>query len=274
MIGLDYMLACAPDVAPETTQQIIAVESHGNPIAVNVNGARLKTIPKDAVSAAKIARAYIAKGYSVDLGLMQVNNRNLAKLGYSIEDMFEPCKNIAAGSRVLASFYSAALRKNADQQFALRAALSAYNTGNFERGFFNGYLARYGIGAGSKPPAKLVPVPAIDLYSSETAVFIRSLQHQKENAMKENDHLVSGQQSTTRIRTVPVVSHAAEDAATPGVMIEHSPEEAHALGAFEETAISRHEAWIANEDIDHDDTAIVVGGKVIAADAPAKAGDR
>lgn len=263
MIGLDFMLACAPNVAPETTQQIIAVESHGNPIAVNVNGAGLKVHPKDAVDAAGIARSYIAKGYSVDLGLMQINSRNLDKFGYSVEDMFEPCKNIAAGARVLSSFYSAALRTEPDRQMALRAALSAYNTGNFERGFFNGYLARYGVnGVGaSRTPVR---VPSLSQYAADTAVFIRTLKMQKENAMSKPETQIYELPTATRIRTVPVVSHAAEDAATPGVMVEHSPEDAQSLGAFVETAISHQEAWIANEHIDQDDTAIVVGGKVIA----------
>jgi len=271
MIGFDYMLSCAPNVAPVTTQQIIAVESHGNPIAVNVNGAQLKVHPKDAVEAAKIARSYIAKGYSVDLGLMQINSRNLEKLGYSIEDMFEPCKNIAAGALVLSSFYSAALRTKPDKQLALRAALSAYNTGNFERGFFNGYLARYGINGAVGASLKRVHVPALTLYAADTTVFVRTLQMQKENAMLKSGHQLSEQPTASRIRTVPVVSRAIEDAATPGVMIEHSPEEAQSLGAFAETAMSHHEAWIANEHIDHDDTAIVVGGKVIA-DVSAQSG--
>jgi type IV secretion system protein VirB1 len=47
MIGADFLIACAPNVAPETTQQIIQVESKGNPLAINVNGARVTLRPTD-----------------------------------------------------------------------------------------------------------------------------------------------------------------------------------------------------------------------------------
>jgi len=270
MIGTDYMIACAPNVAPETTGQIIQVESRGNPLAINVNGARLTTRPTDRASAARIARDYIAKGYSVDLGLMQVNNRNLEKLGYSIEDMFEPCKNIAAGTRVLSSFYSSALKKNSDPQLALRAALSAYNTGSFERGFSNGYVARYGLAA-MQPPAR---IPLINLYSADTAVFIRSLQKQKEDAMAAEENLSSGQPTASRIQTIPIVSRSAADAQTPGVKIEHSPADADALGAFAETALDHHAAWIANEELDPNSTGIVVHGKIVRDETSVNGGVR
>ncbi|HHM6795107.1 TPA: hypothetical protein ACRMRQ_005083 [Pseudomonas aeruginosa] len=37
MIGLDMMMACAPNVAPATIEKVIQVESGGNPLALNVN---------------------------------------------------------------------------------------------------------------------------------------------------------------------------------------------------------------------------------------------
>jgi type IV secretion system protein VirB1 len=36
----------------------------------------------------------------------------------------------------------------------------------------------------------------------------------------------------------------------PGVQIELTPDEAEALGAFEETALSEADAWEANTDVD------------------------
>ncbi|MCJ8029945.1 lytic transglycosylase domain-containing protein, partial [Shinella yambaruensis] len=166
MIGLEIFIACAPNVAPATIEQIITVESAGDPLAINVNGGRLERKPESPADAAKMVYQYIANGHSVDMGLMQVNSRNLAALGYTVEEMFEPCTNISAGSRVLTQFYSAALRDYPDQQRALTAALSAYNTGNFIKGFENGYLARYGIHAQQAP----VSVPAITPQSADTVV--------------------------------------------------------------------------------------------------------
>ena len=148
IIDLALIMVCAPNVHPYTIQAIIKVESGGNYLAVNVNkkngvGYPLPTkfkSPDEAVSAAKKA---ISAGHTVDLGAMQINSANLARLGYSVEDMFDPCKNIAAGASILSESYALALPKHGNEQVALRAALSAYNTGSFSRGFSNGYVQRY-----------------------------------------------------------------------------------------------------------------------------------
>ena len=47
----------------------------------------------------------------------------------------------------------------------------------------------------------------------------------------------------------PLVSRSFADFLTPGVMIELTPEEAEALGAFEETALDEAEAWASNDDL-------------------------
>jgi type IV secretion system protein VirB1 len=139
------LLACAANIAPVTLEAVIEVESRGDPLALNVNGSTAQ--PRhaaDAKEAAALARRYIALGYSVDLGLMQVNSRNLAELGYTIEQALDdPCVNIRAGAAVLSADYAAAVRTHGEGQAALQAALSAYNTGDFYRGFANGYVARY-----------------------------------------------------------------------------------------------------------------------------------
>lgn len=148
MIDLALIMACAPNVHPSTIQAIMKVESGGNPLAVNVNKKdgvgyplpRKFKSPDEAVRAAKKA---IAAGHTVDLGVMQINSANLARLGYSVEDMFDPCKNLAAGSRILSESYALAWSKHGSEQVALRAALSAYNTGSFSRGFSNGYVQKY-----------------------------------------------------------------------------------------------------------------------------------
>ena len=138
------LLACAANVAPVTLQAIIQVESGGNPLTVNVNGVRVQPSPaKTAAEAAQIARAYIARGFSVDLGLMQVNSRNLSFLGLTIEDVLDPCINVRSGGEILTANYAEAARSRGAGQAALQAALSAYNTGDFYRGFGNGYVARY-----------------------------------------------------------------------------------------------------------------------------------
>ena len=182
------LLACAPNVAPVTLEAIIQVESGGNPLALNVNGLRVQPAPpRDAQEAAEIAARYIAAGYSVDLGLMQVNSRNLPALGYTIEQALDPCTNIRGGAVILTADYAEAARTQGEGQPALQAALSAYNTGSFYRGFANGYVARY-YGPGGVPALaggvrqaaateaavrRATPLPPPNPYTADTTVYAR-----------------------------------------------------------------------------------------------------
>ena len=132
---------CAPSVAPETALAIIQTESSGEPFALNVNGGRQPAPQSTAADAAATARRYVAAGYSVDLGLGQINSRNMRWLGLTWENVFDPCTNVAALARVLTSNYNA-VNAGRDPQTALRVALSMYNTGSQTRGFLNGYVAK------------------------------------------------------------------------------------------------------------------------------------
>jgi type IV secretion system protein VirB1 len=178
------LLACAPNVAPITLQAVIQVESGGNPLAINVNGIRVQPPrARDARDAATMVEAYIARGYSVDIGLMQVNSRNLVALGTTVERMLEPCANIHAAATILTADYAEAARARGEGQAALQAALSAYNTGDFYRGFANGYVARYyaptGVPAltgGVRAAAAekhVIPAPPRNPYTADTTVFAR-----------------------------------------------------------------------------------------------------
>lgn len=140
--ALDLAQRCAPAVAPATILAIAHAESSLDTLAIHVNdGPRLSpaSSPREA---AMTARRYIAAGYSVDLGLGQINSSNLHWLGLAIEDSFDPCRNIAAAARVIGDNYQAAIRSGATGQDAMGVALSLYNTGKPRRGFANGYVAR------------------------------------------------------------------------------------------------------------------------------------
>jgi len=132
---------CAPSVAPETVLAIVRTESHEHPFALGVNGGRQPTPRTNAVDAAATARRYIAAGYSVDLGLGQINSRNMRALGLTWETVFDPCTNIAALGQLLTHSYNAA-KPGRDPQSALRVAFSLYNSGSTSRGFRNGYVAK------------------------------------------------------------------------------------------------------------------------------------
>lgn len=172
------LLACAPQIAPGTLSAIIRVESGGNPLAININKGPKGVRISGSKQAADAAKQAIALGYSVDLGLMQVNSRNLRSLGYSVEDMFEPCTNIKAGGEILVSNYLSAVRIHGEGRAALLAALSAYNTGSFVRGFSNGYVARYFSTSKHKTIIGEINLPkmnkGISPYNSDTSIFDRA----------------------------------------------------------------------------------------------------
>jgi len=149
---------CAPAVAPATLLAIGQAESGSDPLAIGVNGStpRRLTFPTPAAAAAA-ARRLIAAGGDIDLGLGQINMRNLRRLGLSVEAAFDPCRNLAASAQVLAENYLRTPPSAGNQQMRLRTALSYYNTGRPDRGFANGYVARVSAAAAHIVPALAPP---------------------------------------------------------------------------------------------------------------------
>lgn len=148
---------CAPWVAHETMAAIVKTESAFRPLAIGVNGgAKLVRQPENKAEAVATAKWLMEHGYNIDLGLGQVNSSNLAKTGLTVEDAFEPCKNLAAAASILHWNYQAASRQVPGEQAALHAALSAYNTGSFTKGFSNGYVQKVVNNAGAGPAVPVV----------------------------------------------------------------------------------------------------------------------
>jgi type IV secretion system protein VirB1 len=158
LLNLAALLAlapvCAPAVAPPTLLSVAQVESGFDPLAIGVNGPRPQRLTfANLPAAAKAARTLIAAGQNIDLGLGQINVRNLASLGLSVEDAFDPCRNLAASARVLQAGYDRAAPEAGGEQTGLRTALSLYNTGHRERGLTNGYVAKVTAAASRLVPA-------------------------------------------------------------------------------------------------------------------------
>lgn len=131
---------CAPGIAPEAIMSIVMVESHLDPLAINVNHiGRLHA--KSADEAVELATRWIGAGYSVDLGIAQVNSHNFAWTGLSIPSAFEPCDNLAAAGRILERAYTRASRETSGLD-AISRTFSLYNTGDTSSGFRNNYVAR------------------------------------------------------------------------------------------------------------------------------------
>jgi len=145
---------CAPSVAVETMVSVVHAESHFNPYAIGVNAKGVPAPdPGDRAAAVRDARSLIERGYNIDLGLGQINSANLKRLGLSVDDAFDPCRNLEAAARVLASNYLSVVRTSTSTEAAIAAAMSMYNTGNRWRGFGNGYVGRVYASSGVVVPA-------------------------------------------------------------------------------------------------------------------------
>jgi type IV secretion system protein VirB1 len=160
---------CAPSVAPQTMAAIVKTESQFRPLAIGVNGgARLIRQPATREEAVVTAKRLISNGYNIDLGLGQVNSANLAKTGLSVEDAFDPCKNLAAAAWILHANYQTARAQIPDDQRALHAAFSIYNTGSMTKGFTNGYVQKVVANAGALQGTPVPAVQPIPLASGKT----------------------------------------------------------------------------------------------------------
>lgn len=164
---------CAPWVAPQTMAAIVKTESGFNPLSIGVNGgARLVRQPADKAEAVSTAKWLIEKGYNIDLGLGQVNSSNLAKTKLSVDDAFDACKNLAAAATILKLNYDNVKGKIEGEQPALRAAISAYNTGTFTKGITNGYVQKVVNNAQTSVPSitpqSVLPIPLINPAAGKT----------------------------------------------------------------------------------------------------------
>jgi type IV secretion system protein VirB1 len=118
-VALAIVLHCAPGLDPAMLVRIARQESALDPLTLrdDSTGEVLR-----GVGVVEAARRRIAAGHSVDLGLWQINSRNLPLLDLSVAEAFEPCPAAAAAGRLIELY-------------------SRYNTGSPKRGIANGYAA-------------------------------------------------------------------------------------------------------------------------------------
>lgn len=140
----DLVRECAPQVSPDTMLRLIDHESKGNAFVIGVNAkpAHKAYYPKTKEEAIGKATRLLEQGHNIDMGLGQINSANLNRLGLTVEQVFDPCKNVRAAAVVLEEAFKRASREESDPQQALSKALSIYNTGKLEAGISNGYVAK------------------------------------------------------------------------------------------------------------------------------------
>ena len=147
---------CAANIAPKTMAAVVSVESGGNPLALHDNTRNRTYRTADIGQAIHWASELIARGDSVDMGLSQINSMNLLRLGLSVRAAFDPCNNLRAGATILSGDYANASAHFGSGQYALRRALSAYNSGSMFAA--QGYVDRILVAAGV-PPDEPAGVP-------------------------------------------------------------------------------------------------------------------
>jgi type IV secretion system protein VirB1 len=150
MIDLLLISMCStPGVHPKTTWEIIRHESAYNELAININSKRvtLENLglqkPRTKEEGRLALQKLLEMKVNFDAGVMQVNSVNFKAYRLDAGSALDPCSNIRAGTAILKNFYQSAEKSLGSGQQALRAALSAYNTGNHSAGFENGYVAKF-----------------------------------------------------------------------------------------------------------------------------------
>lgn len=145
---IDMIMQCAPEVHHTTMSAIIKQESGGNPYALNDNTNKKSYKPKSFSEALEIAKRLIATGASVDIGLAQINSKNLPGLKLTVAEVLEPCNNIKASQTILKEGWA---RSGGD----LKRTLSAYNTGKTDSRIGAAYAEKVLSNVGSEVKMKV-----------------------------------------------------------------------------------------------------------------------
>jgi type IV secretion system protein VirB1 len=156
MIMFNQLAArCAPSAAVDTIQAVALTESALHPYALSLNypatvaafnGLRNQEVyltrqPATLSEAIHWTRWFHSRGYTVSIGLMQINSENAAKYGVTVRQLFDPCTNVAIGARLLGEIYSTTPHSGKTDLKALMSTFSAYNSGSFTTGLQNGYAS-------------------------------------------------------------------------------------------------------------------------------------
>jgi type IV secretion system protein VirB1 len=141
---------CAPDVPPDIMRGIARTESAFYPYVLSINypetsaqrrGYDGKVLllrqPRGKSEAIHWAKWYLARGYTVSVGLVQVNVEMAPRLKVPPMALFDPCINLAAGAKIFLSAYATVPHT----QDGLLAAFSLYNSGTNYVGITNGYAS-------------------------------------------------------------------------------------------------------------------------------------
>ncbi len=156
LVFMALATVCAPEVHADTAIALVSVESSFNPYAIGVVGGSLDRQPRSRAEAIATATALRAGNWNFSVGLAQINVGNFGRLGLTLAQAFEPCRNLAAMQAVLSDCFDRASPRDATPQASLRHSLSCYYSGNFTTGFKHGYVHRV-VMAAPRPASRAPP---------------------------------------------------------------------------------------------------------------------
>jgi type IV secretion system protein VirB1 len=148
---------CAPTVPVATIEAVARTESGLDPLALHDNTTGKTDELASLDRAVAEAGRWLARGDSVDIGLMQINAKNFPALHMTVKAALDPCVSLAGGAAVLRAAYDNG-NTPAEQQAAMLEALSRYNTGSPFAGIMNGYARRVMNNAGTDT----LPIPGLE----------------------------------------------------------------------------------------------------------------
>lgn len=126
---------CAPKVNHQTLNALVGNESTYNPYAIGVVDGVLERQPRSRNEAIATAARLEQEGYNFSVGIGQFNIKNIRAMGLTVDELFDPCRNLQVSSELLVGYYTDVLASTPNKQVALRKALSRYYSGNDRRGF-------------------------------------------------------------------------------------------------------------------------------------------
>lgn len=157
---IDLAATCAPHVHAQTLAAVVKTESVFKPYIISIDRKGKNAGSKNFSSLdAAVAEAIklVNSGEHIGVGLGQITDPNIRRMGLTWKEAFEPCSNLRASAKILQDNYVRAKPEVVGEQQALKMALSAYNTGSQSRGITNGYVSKV------VKNAAVVDVPAINV---------------------------------------------------------------------------------------------------------------
>lgn len=181
--GAALLSACAGFIGTYSMAGLITIESQWHQFALaDVDARTAYCVPWGRIrsctepQAHRILDALLAEGHSVSAGYAQINTVNWAHYHLNARNVFEPCRNVNIGARILLKDYDVALLSFTPGDPALLQSYSMYNSGRFfaalgyARDVYNAALA---VQLPPAPALHAVPKPLSRTAFSAADLFLQ-----------------------------------------------------------------------------------------------------